>query len=402
VDDEIDEVITELQIRNGWSPQAQGRYLEELKAGTNKIDAFTRSLNSVLQPQSADADMVGTTKDESRSLSTPDAIKKFIEVYGADHPVTQMAMNRGSLETTKQLVSSTLSTPGMVRDLANKSVEYINSGDPVAATGASELVTQTYREFRNADDQRIGILRQMLGDKARGETDLLKLERSLDDKQSQRYAEMLRSNGITTAAPEVIPIITGGDNALSADENWLRVQRAAHTGAMLVDYGADRKGNPTAASARFGGGNDAELLDKYFEQLFPGDGGDKPSRGEREQKLLNDPDADVLDQLEVLGSIEKKETAGKYFRSAAAQMMGGAGAGVDAYLGDEGGDKEKISTRAQLNREISENKQRADAIRKKLFRGKERRPGIPDAIFNKAQVELDEIEAKLNELRNRQ
>jgi hypothetical protein len=153
VDDEIDEVITELQIRNGWSPQAQGRYLEELKAGTNKIDAFTRSLNSVLQPQSADADGVveNTQRQVNPAKEAADMAKYITSVSEVNPELGAQLKDQAAVRGAVSIYNSNLEDPAMfikqVDMFGERAGVPVDKKDPLAQEEQEEYLNRNFNVF---------------------------------------------------------------------------------------------------------------------------------------------------------------------------------------------------------------------------------------------------------------
>ncbi len=153
VDDEIDEAITGLQLRNYWSPQAQGQYLEELKAGTNKVDAFTRSLNSVLQPQSANADGVveSTQRQVNPAKEAADLAKYITSVSEVNPELGARLRDQAEVRGAVSIYNSNLEDPAMfvkqVDMFGERAGVPVDKKDPLAQEEQEEYLNRNFNVF---------------------------------------------------------------------------------------------------------------------------------------------------------------------------------------------------------------------------------------------------------------
>lgn len=95
VNSEVDETITDLQMRGAWTPEAQKNYLEDVKAGSSPVEAFTRIVDRLVKSPEQAVESQSLSKEAREEIKDLQAIRANL-VTGIESASTDA--DRRSLE----------------------------------------------------------------------------------------------------------------------------------------------------------------------------------------------------------------------------------------------------------------------------------------------------------------
>jgi len=332
------------------------------------------------------------TAPEGKGLITTADVDKLTQTFGAENPIVLRAKAKLGNLVTEEYDMKALTTPGVVSSASNQAIRLANSDDVEAGgqlQGNLDTVFGAYGMKRKADDQSLGVARSILKERAGASDDLNALAGKMNEQEARLYKSELQRRGLTTATPEVIPIVTSGPDALTPEESWYRVREAARIGVPLLEMGVGEDGKRTIQSIDVS--QNRAALNAYAKKFGGGGGDSAKSYGERQQEMLASLEATANDKSKsVLERAQAKTEMAKIQETAAKQ-------------GPKLQQEEEIRRRKELRQGmLKEFNELFDVTtaKKGVLSAPNRNPALDDETFEESLSRLEELAAGLGGMKD--
>lgn len=354
--------------------------------------SWMSALESVKQQAAkAGTAAAGTTPEEDTGL-TAKGVQDLATTLGDVSPVVSQAKAKLENQERSRFRQQALMTPNAVKEASNVLVGLTQeeAPDDVKLQANLDTVTGAYDYWRGYQDQRAGVARSILGDRAGDLTDQAQLEARMTDDQARRFKAEISKRGVPTVNPEVVPIVTSGPNALKGDEIFSRVTQAYRMGVPVLEYGISEDGKPSAQSI---------ILDKNtvtaYAKRYSGNNEPPPEQVDRRTRLEEMAKGDDL-----LTSIQAEQELAKMSdtESIGQKVMGAVGAVADMFKTDPESAKYQAEYEALANATFDPPfRQSGYTWRSPLPSKDNRKLGVSDANFQKAVTVLEDLKRKMKD-----
>jgi len=268
---------------------------------------------SALETVKKGATTESSSSPEDKGLITTTDVDKLTQTFGAENPIVLRAKAKLGNLVAEEYDMKALTTPGVVSSASNQAIRLATSDEldtEGQLQGNLDTVFGAYGMKRKVDDQSLGVARSILKERAGGSDDLNALAGKMNEQEARLYKSELQRRGLTTATPEVIPIVTSGPDALTPEESWYRVREAARIGVPLLEVGVGEDGKRIIQSIDVS--QNRAALNAYAKKFGGGGGDSAKSYGERQQEMLasleataNDKSKSVLERAQAKTEMAK-------------------------------------------------------------------------------------------------